>query len=74
VQLVQGDKAVHVTFEGYSFFLPKDAAGRRIALEGKVLLKAIDKEKAEHMKAEGAGAAVGADVSIEAYGVELQPR
>ena len=42
VTLRDGDATVHVTFEGYSFFVPKDSAGKKVALEGKVKIKAPD--------------------------------
>ena len=72
VTLKDGDASVHVTFEGYSFFVPKDSAGKRIALEGKVKVKAPDPSDVAHLKGEGAGAAAASRVSVEAYGVELR--
>ena len=39
LELAQGGSSIHVTFEGYSFFLPKDAAGKHAVLEGKVVVK-----------------------------------
>lgn len=70
LELKQGDQSVHVTFEGYSFFVPRDAAGRRVVLEGKVLVKEPAADEAGHKKAEGAQRA-GGRVSIEATGVEI---
>jgi hypothetical protein len=72
VVLKDGDKSVHVTFEDYSFFVPKDSAGKTIALEGKVKVKAPDPSEVAHLKGEGAGAAAASRVSVEAYGVELR--
>jgi hypothetical protein len=72
VTVKDGDAKVHVTFEGYSFFVPKDAAGRAIALEGKVKVVPPDPDQVAHLKGEGAGEAAAARVSIEAYGVELR--
>jgi hypothetical protein len=72
MELRQGESAVHVTFEGYSFFLPKDAAGSDAVLEGKVVVKAPDTDDVKHLKGEGAGEAAAATVSIEASGVELR--
>jgi hypothetical protein len=72
VTLRDGDRTVHVTFEGYSFFVPKDSADKKVALEGKVKVKAPDAAEVAHLKGEGAGAAAEARVSIEAYGVELR--
>jgi hypothetical protein len=73
MELRQGERSVHVTFEGYSFFLPKDSAGADAVLEGKVLVKPPDPDDVEHLQKEGAGAAAAAQVSIEATGVELRP-
>lgn len=72
LELAQGGSAVHVTFEGYSFFLPKDAAGKDAVLEGKVIVKQPAPREVEHLEAEGAGASAGSRVSIEASGVELR--
>jgi hypothetical protein len=67
----QGDKSVHVTFEGYSFFVPKDSAGQKVRLEGKVLVKQRAKAEIEHLEGEGAKG-VSAPVSIEATGVVIE--
>jgi hypothetical protein len=72
VTVRDGSSSVHVTFEGYSFFVPKDSAGKKIALEGKVKVKAPDPSDVAHLKGEGAGEAAASRVSIEAYGVELR--
>jgi hypothetical protein len=66
----QDDKNVHVTFEGYSFFVPRDVRGKKVVLEGKVLVKERKKDEIDHLEGEGAKAA-GAKVSIEATGVEI---
>lgn len=67
----QGDKNVHVTFEGYSFFVPKDSAGQKVKLEGRVVVKDRSKEELEHLKGDGATAAASR-VSIEAIGVVIE--
>ncbi len=72
VTIRDGSSSVHVTFEGYSFFVPKDSAGKKIAVEGKVKVKAPDPADVAHLKGEGAGEAAADRVSIEAYGVELR--
>lgn len=72
VSVREGDARVHVTFEGYSFFVPKDSAGKAVVLEGKVKVKAPDPAEVAHLKSEGAGEAAAARVSIEAYGIELR--
>ena len=72
VTVRDGSSSVHVTFEGYSFFIPKDSAGKKIALEGKVKVKAPEPSDVAHLKGEGAGESAASRVSIEAYGVELR--
>ena len=72
LSLKQGPRSVHVTFQGYSFFVPKDVSGQPVALEGKVVVKEPKPSEIEHLKQEGAGPAAAAGVSIEATGVELR--
>ncbi len=71
LELKQGAASVHVTFEGYAFFVPKDSAGRNVVLEGRVKVKKPKPGEIEHLEAEGASKA-GAAVSIEASGVEIR--
>ena len=73
VTLRDGDKSVHVSFDEYSFFVPKDSAGKKIAIEGKVKVEAPDPSHVDHLKAEGAGSAAASKITVEAYGVELRP-
>jgi len=67
-----------VTFENYSFFVPKDSPGARARLEGKVVTSRIKPSHVEHLESEGARfgakAADGSalEVQIIATGVELQ--
>jgi len=72
LELKQGERSIHVTFQGYSFFVPKDATHRAVALEGKVIVKEPLKAPVEHLESEGAGEAASAKVSIEATGVAIQ--
>jgi hypothetical protein len=72
LELKQGTRSVHVTFEGYSFFVPKDSRGKPCVLEGRVMVKEPVPEEVAHKKAEGATVA-GYRVSIEAVGVEIRP-
>ena len=72
LELKQGTQSVHVTFAGYSFFVPKDSAEKPVVLEGRVVVKEPKPADVEHKQAEGAGPAVAAKVSIEATGVEIR--
>jgi hypothetical protein len=72
MELQQAGQAVHVTFEGYSFFVPKDSAGKAVKLEGRLLVQQPKPDEVEHMQAEGAGAAAASKVQVVATGVELR--
>jgi hypothetical protein len=72
LELKQQASSVHVTFENYGFFVPKDSMGKPVVLEGKVIVKQPTPEDVAHLKAEGAGETVAAKVSIEATGVEIR--
>jgi hypothetical protein len=67
----QAGKNVHVSFEGYSFFVPKDAAGQKVKLEGRILLKDRSKAEIDHLEGEGAKG-VTTKVSIEATSVVIE--
>ena len=71
-ELKQDARSVHVTFENYGFFVPKDSMGKPVVLEGRVIVKQPTPEDVAHLKAEGGGASVAAKVSIEATGVEIR--
>lgn len=72
LELKQGEQAVHVSFEGYSFFVPKDSKGKAVKLEGKLQVKQPKADEVDHLKGEGAGASAGSEVSVVATGVELK--
>ena len=72
LEFKQEAKSVHVTFENYGFFVPKDSIGKPVVLEGKVIVKTPDADRVAHVQSEGAGAAAAAKVSIEATGVEIR--
>lgn len=46
--LRDGKREVRVKFRDYSFFVPRDAAGRRALVEGIVTAKTISEEEAKH--------------------------
>jgi hypothetical protein len=73
LELKQGTQSVHVTFEAYSFFVPKDSMGKPCVLEGRVMVKEPMPEEVAHKKAEGAAVAEKR-VSIEATGVEIRSK
>lgn len=71
LELKQGAQGVHVTFAGYSFFVPKDMAGKAVALEGRVVVGEPKAGDVEHEQSEGAGPAAASRVRVEATGVEI---
>lgn len=60
--------AVRVPMAGHSFFLPRDVAGRRAMIEGRVELRELSPAVREHLESEGATATSSA-LAIEASGV-----
>ncbi|MEQ8454545.1 MAG: DUF4920 domain-containing protein [Sandaracinaceae bacterium] len=61
---------VRVPMAGHSFFLPRDCAGRRATMQGRVALRELSPEARAHLESEGAVATASA-LSIEASGVVL---
>ena len=50
-----GKSEMRVTFKDYSFFVPKDSAGKRVTLEGLVVKKNISEDHAKHYAEESGG-------------------
>jgi hypothetical protein len=73
------DKAANgmrVLMKDHAFFVPIDSAGSKATVEGKVAVKMLDQEEAEHMKSEGGTVPTDKsgkprEVQLEAVGVEL---
>jgi hypothetical protein len=72
LELKEGTSSVLVSFEGYSFFVPKDAGGRPVVVEGRVKVKPRTREEVEHLQAEGGGEAAASRVELVARGVEIR--
>jgi hypothetical protein len=51
--VTDGDQKMRVTFKDYAFFVPKDAGGRKVLLEGIVKQKTISEGTARHYASEG---------------------
>lgn len=60
--------AVRVPMAGHSFFLPRDVAGRRAMIEGRVELRELSPAFRAHLESEGATAA-SSPLAIVASGV-----
>jgi hypothetical protein len=67
-----------ITFKNYGFFVPKDAAGSDVRVEGTLAVKKLSKDDVAHYESEGARFAKKAadgtahEVRIVASGVELR--
>jgi hypothetical protein len=73
MELREGDDGprVRVPMAGHSFFLPRDVAGRRAMLEGRVAIQHLTADVRAHLEGEGATATASA-LSITASGVVVQ--
>jgi hypothetical protein len=57
--LTEGARSIRVTFVDYSFFVPKDIAGKTVVVEGVLSRKLLSADEAKHYAEESAtGAAV----------------
>jgi hypothetical protein len=79
--ITDGERQVRVRFKDYGFFVPRDASGRRVLLEGAVKAEEISEEVARHYAEEGGNPERAAEihgpqqvVSIIATGVEVLAR
>lgn len=68
--------SLRVTFKDYGFFVPKDAAGKKVIVSGKASIQQLDEATARHY-AEDAGkeydsTAVSKEISIVANGVLIE--
>lgn len=73
MELREGEEgpAVRVPLAGHRYFLPRDVAGRRAMLEGRVAMRPLSQGEREHLESEGATATASA-LSITATGVVVQ--
>ena len=52
MMLSDGDRAIRIKFEGYSFFVPKDSRGKKVRAEGRLIQETLSEEMARHYAAE----------------------
>ncbi|HKY04895.1 MAG TPA: DUF4920 domain-containing protein [Blastocatellia bacterium] len=50
--VTDGTREMRVSFKGYSFFVPKDSAGKKVTLEGVIQKKTISEDHARHIAEE----------------------
>lgn len=79
--LGEGERTVRVKFKDYAFFVPRDASGRRVIVQGEVKAEEISEEVARHYAEEGGEPERAAEihgpqqvVSLVATGVEVLAR
>ena len=53
--VTDGELQMRVKFKDYGFFVPKDASGRRVILEGIIEKKTISEDHAKHIAQESGG-------------------
>lgn len=53
--VTDGERAMRVKFKDYGFFVPKDASGKKVTLEGVVENKTISEMHAQHLAQESKG-------------------
>ena len=78
MSLGEGARTVRITFKDYGFFVPKDAAGSTVTVEGVFSVKTIPEATAKHYAGETPGGKPQdikgdqKELSFEATGVELR--
>ena len=50
--LSDGERAIRIKFEGYSFFVPKDSRGKKVRAEGRLIEETLSEDTARHYAAE----------------------
>ncbi len=70
----EGGPTVTVPMAGHSFFLPRDVSGKHATVEGRVRVETMDEATQDHLREEGASAAVAQAFQIDATGVVVSER
>jgi len=52
VMLSDGERAIRIKFENYSFFVPKDSRGKKVRAEGRLIQETLSEDMARHYAAE----------------------
>jgi hypothetical protein len=52
VMLSDGERAIRIKFENYSFFVPKDSRGKKLRAEGLLIQETLSEEMARHYATE----------------------
>ena len=80
LMLYDGDRAIRIKFERYSFFVPKDSRGKKVRAEGRLIQETISEDMARHYAAEQSAKTDPSQikgpqrvVTFEASGVSISP-
>ncbi|HET6962716.1 MAG TPA: DUF4920 domain-containing protein, partial [Terriglobia bacterium] len=52
MMLSDGERAIRIKFENYSFFVPKDSRGRKVRAEGRLIQETLSEDMARHYATE----------------------
>ena len=52
LMLSDGERAIRIKFENYSFFVPKDSHGKKVRAEGRLVQETLSEDMARHYAAE----------------------
>ena len=52
LMLSDGERAIRIKFENYSFFVPKDSRGKKVRAEGRLIQETLSEDMARHYAAE----------------------
>ena len=52
LMLSDGERAIRIKFENYSFFVPKDSRGKKVRAEGRLIQETLSEDMAHHYAAE----------------------
>jgi hypothetical protein len=52
LMLSDGERAIRIKFENYSFFVPKDSRGKKVRAEGRLIQETLSEDLARHYAAE----------------------
>jgi len=52
LMLSDGERAIRIKFEGYSFFVPKDSRGKKVRAEGRLIQETLSQDMARHFAEE----------------------
>ena len=52
LMLSDSERAIRITFEGYSFFVPKDSRGKSVRAQGRLIQETLSEDMVRHYAAE----------------------